>query len=80
MTILADYATLMRQAPMTAQVYLMEAVKCIDKEFSKGYAEKHPELVAAFMEVCSEDFTTATLCVAVQEAAVLLSDGFHDDD
>jgi hypothetical protein len=67
--ITADYTTLMRQAPATAQVYMTEAVKCIDQQFGSGYAKQHPDLVAAFMKVSSEDFYIGSLGVAIQDAS-----------
>jgi hypothetical protein len=69
MAITASYDTLLRQAPMTAEEYLRAAVRSIDEQFEKGYAQKHPELVAAFMQVCVKDMGTSTLVVAIQEAA-----------
>lgn len=69
MTITASYDTLLKQAPMTADVYLRAAVRSIDEQFEKGYAQKHPELITAFMKVCASDFETSTLTIAIQEAA-----------
>ena len=46
----------MRQGVMTAEVYLLGAIRCIDKAFDEeGYAAKHPELVAVFMQVAHAD-------------------------
>lgn len=70
--ITADATTLMRQAPMTAQTYLIEAVRCIDTEFGCGYAKEHPELVAAFMQASASDFNFATLAKAICEAAEII--------
>lgn len=67
--ITADATTLMRQASMTAQVYLKEAVECIDTEFGEGYAKDHPDLVAEFMHVSGQDFNNAILCQVICEAA-----------
>ena len=47
----------MRQAALTADVYMMEAHKAIDALFEKGYAKTHPGLVAAFMNVAASDFS-----------------------
>ncbi len=52
--------TLMRQAPATIQLYLSEAVQMIDSQFQHtGYAQRHPELVSAFIRACAVDFATA---------------------
>ena len=69
MAITASYDTLLKQAPMTADEYLRAAVLSIDEQFEEGYAQKHPELIAAFMQVCASDLGTSTLVIAIQEAA-----------
>lgn len=74
-TITAGWETLLRQAPMTAATYLDEAVRCIDARFGEGYSAKHPELVAAFMQVCAQDFGAASLKIGMQEVAEALNEG-----
>ena len=69
MRITADYTNLMQQAPMTAQSYMIKAVKYIDEVFGSGYAKQHPDLVADFMKVSGQDFTVSCLVVAIQEAS-----------
>jgi hypothetical protein len=44
-----------------ADDFLKSSVKSIDAQFGKGYAEKHPELVAAFMQSCSKMFGVTNL-------------------
>jgi hypothetical protein len=36
--------------------FLAESVERIDKEFGKGYARKHPELVGAYIQTAASDF------------------------
>jgi hypothetical protein len=55
----AEPETLMRQASMTAHTYLFAARESIDQCFGDGYAEEHPQLVAAFLETCARDFHTS---------------------
>lgn len=50
--------TLMRQAPKTVHLYLIEAIENIDDCFGKGYAKANPQLVAAFISACAVDFQT----------------------
>ena len=50
-TIEASADTLLRQASLTAEEYMTEAIERIDKSFGQGYAKKNPNLVAAFMKV-----------------------------
>ncbi|MGA9267877.1 MAG: hypothetical protein WBV79_15700 [Rhodomicrobium sp.] len=59
--IAADAETLMRQAYKTAAEYLNAAVREIDAEFGEGYAAKHPELVAAFMQTAAHDYRSASV-------------------
>lgn len=58
----ADAQQLEEQASRTARNYLVEAIEHIDRQLGKGYAEKHPELIAKFMEVAAADYHTATTC------------------
>lgn len=56
----ADFTTLMRQASMTASEYMREACTEIDALFGEGFAKKHPELVATFMQVAASDYNSAS--------------------
>lgn len=47
--------TLESQASRTAVSWLQDAIREIDKVFGSGYAEAHPELVAAFMKTAGLD-------------------------
>lgn len=51
----------LRQAGLTAHDYMIYAVRDIEAIFGKGYAEKHPELVGAYIRTCAADFHTAIL-------------------
>jgi hypothetical protein len=64
----ADYTTLMRQAYMTADDYMLNAKHDIDKTFGEGYAKAHPELVAAYMKTAAMDLSAATLTKELGEA------------
>lgn len=68
MSISASYDTLMRQAPATAQLYMLEGVTEIDKLFGKGYARQHPELLGLFMLTSAIDLLGATLGKEIGEA------------
>jgi hypothetical protein len=54
-----DAENAMRQAWMTANVYLTQAQDHIDNLFGAGYARAHPELVIQFMKVCIKDYELA---------------------
>lgn len=65
----ADGDTLMRQAPMTANSYLMEAIASIDKALGAGYAAAHPELIASFIQASALDFGASILARAIEAIA-----------
>lgn len=62
----ASSNVLMQQACGTADEYLRAAVQAVDGVLGAGAARKHPELVAAFMRACTEDFTAASRQVGAQ--------------
>jgi len=62
----ADSQTLLRQAPMTANEYLISAIDHIDNQLGKGYAAKHPELIAAFMQTSAFDLGAAVVARAIE--------------
>ena len=65
--ITATAETLMRQAPMSVETYLHEAHTMIDGVYGDGYAEKHPELIAAFIQACASDFQASFLGAVLQD-------------
>jgi len=56
----ASFNTLFTQAKDSAESYLRNARAKVDEEFGEGYAAKHPELVAAYMQVAAADFSTSS--------------------
>jgi DNA-binding phage protein len=43
---------------MAVEDYLNSAIDSLDRNFGKGYAQKHPELVGAYINACvREQFT-----------------------
>ena len=68
-----DPETLMRQATMTAHDYMLAAVTDIDKLLGKGYAKKHPELIAAFMRTATTDYGASMIARAIEIAAEAIS-------
>ncbi|MGF2653769.1 hypothetical protein ACQUWL_14655 [Serratia marcescens] len=46
---------LLEQAADTAGSWMWRAVEEIDRQFGKGYAKNHPELVAGFMQTAGID-------------------------
>jgi hypothetical protein len=68
MSIPASYDTLMRQAPATAHLYMLEGLTEIDKLFGKGYAKEHPDLLGFFMLTSAIDLLGATFGKEIGEA------------
>jgi len=58
---------LMHQAEETANSYLIKAIKKIDTQFGKGYAQKNPEIISAFIITCSLDFGASIITAALQD-------------
>ena len=81
-TIEAGNGTLLRQAPMTANEYLLSAIDHIDAKLGAGYAAKHPELIAAFMQASATDLGSAEIARAIESlsgrlAAAITRTGEH---
>jgi hypothetical protein len=68
-TIDAGNRTLLRQAPMTANEYMISAIDHIDLKLGAGYAAKHPELIGAFMQASAIDLGTAVIARAIESIA-----------
>jgi hypothetical protein len=64
----------MRQASMTASQYMIEAIESIDRNFGKGYAKAHPELVGAFINACAKDFHSTAMAMVLKEIAEALGE------
>jgi hypothetical protein len=69
MQVTADAKTLMEQASMTADTYMQEAVRRIDRQFGSGYAAEHPDLVGVFIQAAATDFATAMNAKVIESAA-----------
>lgn len=52
---MASAETLMRQAGMTADYWMQQAIESIDARLGEGYASKHPELISGFIIAASND-------------------------
>jgi len=68
-----------REAWITADVYLRTAVERIDALFGKGYAKQHPELIAAFMQAATADVNTAVSAQALRSAASEIAEALRCD-
>ena len=68
----------MRQASMTADTYLADAITDIDKHLGEGYARQHPELIAAYMRTAAQDFHTTSSKAAAQDLRDALECGLGE--
>lgn len=67
LTVDACAETLMRQAGYTAEVYMLHAIECIDKELGKGAAKQNLGLIGDFMKTAALDYLAACTVVAGQQ-------------
>lgn len=51
----ANFMTIMRQASMTSDEFLREAIKNIDARLGAGYAAKNPQLIGAMVMASAID-------------------------
>jgi len=63
---------LMRQAGMTADTYLRDAVKSISSVFGEEYPYEHPELVGQFMRVAVMDYAAVSAQDSAEHTAGML--------
>jgi hypothetical protein len=73
----AGNQSLMRQAPIAANEYLLSAIDLIDAKLGIGYAKAHPELIGAFMQTSAIEMGTAVIARAIEsvvEAITTASD------
>jgi hypothetical protein len=59
--ITTNVKTLMAQAPMTANDYMIAGIERIDRAFGEGYAKEGPALLGAFIEASATDFLTSVI-------------------
>jgi hypothetical protein len=52
-----DYTAMLRQAGMTAETNLIDAVVAIDEFLGKGFARENPKLIGAFMQAAGTVYT-----------------------
>lgn len=78
--ITAKFDKLMKQALMTADVYMGEAVERIDRQFGGGFARKNPGLVGTFMQVAALDFGFAVLAQQLRAGLESVAENIPDTE
>jgi hypothetical protein len=76
--IAAEFGELEKQAPETAALYMRTAVERIDRLFGSGFAEKHPDLMAAFMRTAFDDFASASRLKVLESLVIRLCDALGE--
>jgi hypothetical protein len=77
--ITADFATLMRQAPMTAHDWMQQAVRDIDELFGEGYAKENPDLVGHYLMTCAIDYGSGVLSKCITDAIDGIADTIREE-
>lgn len=71
-----SFDTLLRQAPMTAETYLENAIDWLDRRYGAGFALRNPVLIGIYVDACVRDFHTATISKLVRDG-IQLDVGIH---
>ena len=74
----ASFDVLFGQAKDTADEYLRRAIGSIDGMLGAGYAAKHPELIAAYMNVAAADFGVASSMKVIGSALDRVADSIQE--
>lgn len=64
--ITATFLQLAQEAPLIVAGMLDDTIIQIDNRFGRGYAKRHPELVAAFLAASENNFSIATLAQQIR--------------
>ena len=72
--ITASFEELMRQGPMTAQVYFNDCLKIVDGTFGEGYSKKNPAVLAACIQASAMDCTMGTLAQQLRRGLDRIAD------
>lgn len=78
MAIEISYQEMLRQSPMAVHDILLHTVSNIDKILGEGYAEAHPELIAACVSAATSEFNNGSMIVAIQEASDKIASALED--
>ncbi len=76
----ASWQTLMDQASMTASDYLARGIREIDSRLGDGYAEKHPELMGAFINACAVDLLASTIGKVIQDGMTEIAEAIQQHE
>ena len=69
----SDWKKIMEDGASAATFYLGQAIIAIDKDFGKGYAKQHPELVGDFLKAAAIEAQGTQIAKTIQELAEELS-------
>lgn len=63
-----ERSAIWNEAVLCAKDTMEHAKGWIDQEFGKGYAKKHPEVVAAFISATMTAYAGSVIAAAIQES------------
>lgn len=64
-----DLNSLATEAIATASDFLEAAESWVDNQFGSGYAEKHPALVAGFLQACALTYQAHRVAISLDDLA-----------
>lgn len=66
---------LLKDSMDTTLAYLVESRVQVDHVFGAGYAEKHPELVAALVQAMAIEYGSGSIAIALEASADTIKSG-----
>lgn len=69
-----------RDAALTTGTWTARAKRLIDEDFGAGYAQAHPELVAAWIKAAAMTYVADRLTQAIDRAANELADAWTESE
>lgn len=75
--ITADWKKLMEDASDSTAYQMKQAINTIDDIFGKGYSKSHPELVAAYINAATKEYSSNCIAKALYDVCEYLSKQKH---
>ena len=71
------YTELEEQSIRCVEYYFYTAVKSIDEKFTKGYAEKHPELIGAYINCIAREVDSSSKVKGLYELTEAITESLN---
>ena len=69
-----NYKLMVEDAQTATQMHMLSGVEFIDDQFGKGYAAKHPELLAAYVQACATELSSTALVKVIDKVGQRIAD------